>query len=46
MRGGGMRGGEMHGSRMSEENGGNSFQRNANLTGTTKTTIKLKLAYR
>ena len=44
--GGGMRGGGMNNNRMSGENGSNSYQRNANLSGITKTTIKLKLAYR
>ena len=43
MRGGGMRGGGMSGGRMQE---GGNYQRNASLSGTTKTTIKLKLAYR
>ena len=38
-RGGGMRGGGMGG-------GGNSYQRNSNTSGTTKTTIQLKLAYK
>ena len=46
MRGGGIRGGGMNGNRMSGENGENSYQRGPNLSGTTKTTIKLKLAYR
>ena len=46
MRSGGMRGGGMNGSMMSGENAGNGYQRNANLTEVTKTTIKLKLAYR
>jgi len=41
-----MRGAGMNDNRMSGENGSNSYQRNANLSGTTKTTIKLKLAYR
>ncbi len=45
MRGGGMRGGGMNGSRAGD-NGENGYQRNANMTGITKTTIKLKLAYR
>ncbi len=43
MRGGGMRGGGMNGNR-SGDYGGKSNQRNGNLAGTTKTTIKLKLA--
>jgi len=43
MRGGGMRGGGMGGSR---DYGGNGYQRNANMSGTTKTTIELKLAYK
>jgi hypothetical protein len=46
MRGGGMRGGEMGNSEMSGESGRNNYQRNANSSGTTKTTIKLKLAYK
>src|SRR5664280_450793 len=37
--GGGMRGGGMGG-------GGNGYQRNSNMSGTTKTTIQLKLAYK
>lgn len=45
MRGGGMRGGGMNGSR-TENNGENGYQRNADMRGITKTTIKLKLAYR
>ncbi|MGD0756574.1 MAG: hypothetical protein ABR927_16100 [Bacteroidales bacterium] len=45
MRGGGMRGGGMYGSR-SGDSEGNGSQRNANNASTTKTTIKLKLAYR
>lgn len=45
MGGGGMRGGGMNGNRMSGENGETNYQRNANLSGTTKTTTKLKLAY-
>ena len=45
MRGGGMRGGGMNGSR-AESNGENGYQRNAAMTGITKTTVKLKLAYR
>jgi hypothetical protein len=43
MGGGGMRGGGMGGSR---NYGGNGSQRNANMSGTTKTTIELKLAYK
>jgi hypothetical protein len=39
--GGGMRGGNRYG-----DSGGNGYQRNANMSGTTKTTIKLKLAYK
>jgi hypothetical protein len=46
MGGGGMRGGGMNGNRMSGENGGNSYQRGPNLSGTTKTTVKLKLAFK
>lgn len=46
MGGGGMRGGGMNGNRTSGGNGSNSYQRNSNLTGITKTTIKLKLAYK
>lgn len=46
MRGGGMRSGGMNGNGMSGENGENSYQRGPNLSGTTKTTIKLKLAYK
>jgi hypothetical protein len=34
-----MRGGGMGG-------GGNGYQRNSNMSGTTKTTIQLKLAYK
>jgi len=45
MGGSGMRGGGMGGSR-SGDNGGNGYQKNANMAGTTKTTVKLKLAYR
>lgn len=45
MRGGGMRGGGMNGGRNGEY-GGNGYQGNTNLSGVTKTTIKLKLAYR
>jgi hypothetical protein len=45
MGGGGMRGGGMYGNR-SEDNGGNGSQRNSNISGTSKTTIKLKLAYK
>jgi hypothetical protein len=45
MRSGGMRGGGMNGNGMSGENRENNFQRSANLSGTTKTTIRLKLAY-
>jgi hypothetical protein len=40
-----MRGGGMYGNR-SEDNGGNGSQRNSNISGTSKTTIKLKLAYK
>ena len=43
MRGGGMRGGGMNDNR---GNSGNDYRRNANNSGLTKTTIKLKLAYR
>jgi uncharacterized membrane protein YgcG len=46
MRGGGMRGGGMNGGRTSGEYGGNTYNRNSNISGTTKTTIKLKLAYK
>jgi hypothetical protein len=54
MRGGGMGGGGMHGGMrgggmgggMNGEYGGNGYQRNSNITGTTKTTIKLKLSYK
>jgi hypothetical protein len=55
MRGGGMRGGGMSGGRMgsgmngrsmNRENGENGSQRNSSLAGTTKTSVKLKLAYR
>ena len=42
---GGMRGGGMNGGRNGEY-GGNGYQRNTNLSGVTKTTIKLKLAYK
>ena len=42
---GGMRGGGMNGGRNGEY-GGNGYQGNTNLSGVTKTTIKLKLAYR
>jgi hypothetical protein len=45
MGGGGMRGGGMNGNR-ADNNGGNGYQRNANMSGITKTSIKLKLAYR
>jgi hypothetical protein len=46
MNGGGMNGGGMNGgNRMSGENGANGYQRNANISGVTKTRIKLKLAY-
>ena len=45
MGGGGMRGGGMNGGRNGEY-GGNGYQGNTNLSGVTKTTIKLKLAYR
>jgi len=45
MGGGGMRGGGMNASRAGD-NAENGYQRNANMTGITKTTIKLKLAYR
>jgi hypothetical protein len=45
MHGGGMRGGGMNGNR-GHDNGGNDYQRNSNMAGTTKTAIKLKLAYR
>jgi hypothetical protein len=45
MGGGGMRGGGMNGGRNAEY-GGNGYQGNTNLSGVTKTTIKLKLAYR
>jgi hypothetical protein len=45
MGGDGMRGGGMYGDR-SEDNGGNGSQRNSNISGTSKTTIKLKLAFR
>ena len=44
MRGGGMGGGGMRGGGMG--GGGNSYQRNSNTSGTTKTTIQLKLAYK
>ena len=45
MGGGGMRGGGgMGGNRMSGENGGSGYQRNS--SGTSKTTVKLKLAYK
>ena len=43
--GGGMRGGGMNGGRNGEY-GGNGYQGNTNLSGMTKTTIKLKLAYK
>jgi hypothetical protein len=43
--GGGMRGGGMRGGGMND-NRGNDYRRNANSSGLTKTTIKLKLAYR
>ncbi len=46
MGGGGMRGGGMRGGGMSGENRENNYQRSANLSGTTKTTIHLKLAYK
>jgi hypothetical protein len=46
MRGGGMRGGGMNDNRMSGGNSGNDYRRNINPSGLTKTTIKLKLAYR
>jgi hypothetical protein len=46
MGGGGMRGGGIYGNRSGNDYGGNGYQRNANMSGTTKTTIKLKLAYR
>jgi hypothetical protein len=46
MRGGGMRGGGMNDNRMSGRNSGNDYRRNSNSSGLTKTTIKLKLAYR
>jgi uncharacterized membrane protein YgcG len=42
MGGGGMRGGGMRGEGMNE----NNYQRSSNTSGMTKTTIKLKLAYR
>ena len=45
MRGGGMRGGGMNGGGMRGESAGNRGQ-NTNMSGITKTTIKLKLAYR
>jgi hypothetical protein len=45
MGGGGMRGGEMNGGRSGNFEG-NDYQRNSNLSGVTKTTIKLKLAYK
>ena len=45
MGGGGMRSGGMNGSRAGD-NRENGYQRNTNMTGITKTTIKLKLAYR
>jgi hypothetical protein len=45
MGGGGMRSGEMNGSRADNDRG-NGNQRNANMSGITKTSIKLKLAYR
>jgi hypothetical protein len=45
MGGGGMRGGGMGGNR-SGDYGGSGYQRNSNLSGTTKTTIALKLSYR
>jgi hypothetical protein len=49
MRGGGMGGGGMRGNGMggnrSDDYGGTGYQRNSNMAGTTKTTIKLKLAY-
>jgi hypothetical protein len=46
MRGGGMRGGGMNDNTMSGGNSGNDYRRNINPSGLTKTTIKLKLAYR
>jgi len=55
MHGGGMGGGGMHGGgmgggmnsrSMSGERPGNDYQKNTSLSGMTKTTIKLKLAYR
>jgi hypothetical protein len=46
MRGGGMRGGGMNDNRMSGGNSENNYRRNASNSGLTKTTIKLKLAYR
>ena len=46
MRGGGMRGGGMNGERIPGENGGYGYNRNSNISGTTKTTIALKLSYR
>jgi hypothetical protein len=45
MRGGGMRGGGMYGNR-SGGSEGNGYQKNGNNAGTTKTSIKLKLAYK
>jgi len=46
MRGGGMRGGGMNENRMSGGNSGSDYRRNGNPSGLTKTTIKLKLAFR
>lgn len=46
MGGGGMRSGGMRGDRMSGEGGANNYQRGPNLSGTTRTTIKLKLAFK
>jgi len=46
MGGGGMHGGGMNGRGRSGETTGNDYQKNASLSGVTKTTIKLKLAYK
>lgn len=44
--GGGMHGGGMRGRGMSGNNAGSGYQRDASISGTTKISIKLKLAYK
>jgi hypothetical protein len=46
MRGGGMGGGGMRGEEMSDNSRGSNYQKGASMTTMTKTSVKLKLAYK